>query len=328
MEDGEGADPILYFLSSILVFADVTWTSMARQATHQAFTSFTGGTDPRTLRLHRLQPQRDVPYVPTDEAVVAAMLKLAEVSSGDVVYDLGCGDGRIVIAAAKMGARSVGVDIDLQRVHEAVDNVKRRGLSSRVKILRESFFDIDLREASVVMLYLLPGINVKLRPKLLWELRPGTRIVSNNFEMGDWGPDATESIHHRTLYKWIVPAWVQGDWRCVIDRGERRQRDGNGGGGAGGAERRRHMQLHLRRHYQVISGTARFGRNDVVITDGRIRGDQLSFTLWHAQRVRPPVKFVATVAGNILRGTCRSNDGPPMTWGGLRAATPTDPRLH
>ena len=96
--------------------------------------------------------------------------------------------------------------------------MKRHGLSHRVEIRRASFFDVDLRPASVVMLYLLPGINVKLRPKLLWELRPGTRIVSNNFEMGDWGPDRTTSIHHRTLYKWTVPAWLQGDWRCVIDR--------------------------------------------------------------------------------------------------------------
>src|SRR5688572_18258782 len=165
---------------------------MDRQETHQTYASFTGGLDPRSLQLHRLQPKRDVPYVPTDDAVVAAMLRLAEVGPDDVVYDLGCGDGRIVVAAARLGARAVGVDIDLQRVHEANDRVKRQRLSQQVKILRESFFDIDLREATVVMLYLLPGINVKLRPKLLWELPPGARIVSNNFEMGDWGPDSTD----------------------------------------------------------------------------------------------------------------------------------------
>ena len=294
---------------------------MARHPTHQHFTSFTGGLDPRSLQLHRLQPKRDVPYVPTDDAVVTAMLKLAGVNERDVVYDLGCGDGRIVVAAAKLGARGVGVDIDLQRVHEASDNVKRHGVSDRVKILRESFFDLDLRDATVVTMYLLPGINVKLRPKLLWELRPGTRIVSNNFEMGDWGPDATDSIHHRTLYKWVVPAWVQGEWRCVIDRRAR------GPGGTAGD--RQHMQLRLRRHYQVVSGTARLGRHDVVITDGRIRGDQLSFTLWHAQHVRPPVKFTAKVEGNILRGTCQSSDSAAMAFGGMRATTPpTDPRLH
>ena len=301
---------------------------MARHETHQPFTSFTGGLDPRSLQLHRLQPKRDVPYVPTDDAVVAAMLKLARVTAGDVVYDLGCGDGRIVVAAAQLGARGVGVDIDLQRVHEATDNVKRHGLGGRVKILRESFFDIDLRPATVVMLYLLPGINVKLRPKLLWELRPGTRIVSNNFEMGDWGPDATDSIHHRTLYQWTVPAWVQGDWRCVLDRAR-------GCGSSAATEsssraraNRRHMRLRLRRHYQVISGAAHLGGREIVITDGRIRGDQLSFTLWHAEHVRPPVKFTAKVDGNILRGTCQSSDAPPMAWGGLRATTPTDPRLH
>src|SRR5688572_13153493 len=298
---------------------------MDRQETHQTYASFTGGLDPRSLQLHRLQPKRDVPYVPTDDAVVAAMLKLAAVDANDVVYDLGCGDGRIVVAAARLGARGVGVDIDLQRIHEASAKVKLYGVGDRVKILRESFFDIDLRPATVVTMYLLPGINVKLRPKLLWELRPGTRIVSNNFEMGDWGPDATDAIHHRTLYKWIVPAWVQGDWRCVIDH---RTRGAGGAGGAGAGADRQHMRLHLRRHYQVISGTARLGRHDVVITDGRIRGDRLSFTLWHAQHVRPPVRFVGTVTGNILRGTCQSNDDPPMAWGGMRATTPTDPRLH
>ena len=277
------------------------------------YVSFTGGTDPRTLQLHRFQPKRDVPYVPTDDAVVAAMLQLAEVGGDDVVYDLGCGDGRIVVAAAHLGARGVGVDIDLQRIHEATAKAKSHGVSSQVRFLRESFFDVDLRDATVVMLYLLPGINVKLRPKLLWELRPGARIISNNFEMGDWGPDRTASIHHRTLYKWIVPAWVQGEWRCVINRGR------------GG---RQHMLLRLRRHYQYVSGTARLGRREVVITQGRIRGDELSFTLWHAEHIRPPVHFIGRLQHGILRGTCRSNDGLPMAWGGLRAAPPTDPRLQ
>jgi precorrin-6B methylase 2 len=318
MEDGECSLSIFHFLSSILVFLHVTWTSMDRHESHQRFTSLPAG---RSLKVHRLQPMRDVPYVPTDDVVVAAMLKLGGVSGDDVVYDLGCGDGRIVIAAAELGARGLGIDIDLQRIREASDNVKRHGLASRVKIVRESFFDINLGDATVVMLYLLPGINVKLRPKLLWELRPGTRIVSNNFEMGDWGPDATESIHHRTLYKWIVPAWVQGDWRCVIDRRAGRKRTGTNGD-------RQHMRLHVRRHYQVVSGTARLGGREIVITDGRIRGDQLSFTLWHAEHVRPPVKFVARVAGNMLRGTCRSNDNTAMAWGGIRATAPTDPRLH
>ena len=255
--------------------------------------------DPRALQLHRDQPKRDVPFVPTDGPVVAAMLDLAQVTAHDVVYDLGCGDGRIVVEAARRGARGVGVDIDLQRVHEAQDNVRRAGVGRRVAILRQSFFDVDLRDATVVFLYLLPGLNVRLRPKLLWELRPGARVVSNNFDMKEWPPDATVGIHHRTLYKWIVPAWVQGKWECVLNQpqrdGESRQRR---------QRQRQRLALDLRRHFQRVSGVARVGGHDVAISDGRICGDELSFVLHHAEHFWPPMRFTARVEGSKLRGTC------------------------
>src|SRR5439155_20088951 len=147
--------------------------------------------DPRKFQVHRPQPKRDVPYVPTDDSVVAAMLDLANVGEGDLLYDLGCGDGRIVHAAAKRGASATGVDIDLQRIHECLENSKRLGMSRQVRFLNKSFFDVDLSDATVVMLYLLPSINIRLRPKLMWELRPGARILSNNFDMKEWTPDAT-----------------------------------------------------------------------------------------------------------------------------------------
>jgi ubiquinone/menaquinone biosynthesis C-methylase UbiE len=151
-------------------------------------------------------PARDVPYVPTPEKVVEGMLQLAKVGPKDVVYDLGSGDGRIVIAAAKKhGARGVGIDIDPERVKEARDNARRAGVANRVEFREQNLFDADIREATVVTIYLLSGINMKLRPKLLAELKPGTRIVSHAFDMGDWKPAATQKVGTSTVYYWVVP---------------------------------------------------------------------------------------------------------------------------
>ena len=151
--------------------------------------------------------KRDVPYVPTPQTVVDAMLSLAAVNKDDVVYDLGCGDGRIVITAAKKyGARGVGIDIDPERIKEANGNAKQAGVSDRVKFIEQDLFQSDFKEASVVTLYLLPAINLKLRPKLLSELKPGTRVVSHSFDMGDWKPDKTETVDgYRKVFFWIIP---------------------------------------------------------------------------------------------------------------------------
>jgi SAM-dependent methyltransferase len=147
----------------------------------------------------------DVPYVPTPREVVAEMLRLAHVSKDDVVYDLGCGDGRIVIAAAKMGASGVGVDINPDRIRESKENAKEAGAIERVKFIEGDLFEANLKEATVVMLYLLPQVNLKLRPKLLRDLKPGTRIVSHNYDMGDWKPEKTVRVGDHTLYYWTIP---------------------------------------------------------------------------------------------------------------------------
>jgi SAM-dependent methyltransferase len=148
----------------------------------------------------------DVPYVPTPPGVVDAMLTLAEVKKGEMVYDLGCGDGRIVIQAAKRyGARGVGIDIDPARVLEARENAKKSGVSEQVQFRQQNLFEADLRDANVVALYLLPGLNLKLRPRLLEQLRPGTRIVSHAFDMGSWKPQQTVHVNGSTAYLWIVP---------------------------------------------------------------------------------------------------------------------------
>jgi tRNA G37 N-methylase Trm5 len=147
----------------------------------------------------------DVIFVPTRELVIEAMLKAANVTPNDVVYDLGCGDGRIVVAAAKLGARAVGIDIDPQRIKEANENAAKNGVTGKVQFRQEDLFEADIREATVVTLYLLPSLNVKLRPRLMEQLRPGTRIVSHDFDMGDWAPEQTLSVDGKTVYLWTIP---------------------------------------------------------------------------------------------------------------------------
>lgn len=148
----------------------------------------------------------DVPYVPTSNEVVDAMLELAKVGKNDVVYDLGCGDGRIVIAAArKYGATGTGIDINPHRIREARQNARQVGVADKVKFVEGDLFQSDFSEASVVTLYLLPAVNLKLRPILLKQLKPGTRIVSHAFDMGDWKPEQKLAVDGTTIYLWTVP---------------------------------------------------------------------------------------------------------------------------
>jgi precorrin-6B methylase 2 len=148
----------------------------------------------------------DVPYVPTGEEVVDAMLKLAKVTKNDVVYDLGCGDGRIVITAAKKyGATGTGIDINPQRIKEAQQNAAAAQVTDKVTFQQGDLFETDFSEATVVTLYLLPSVNLKLRPILLKQLKPGTRIVSHAFDMGDWKPEQKIEVSGSTIYFWTVP---------------------------------------------------------------------------------------------------------------------------
>jgi SAM-dependent methyltransferase len=266
----------------------------------------TGEDDPRVLGLHRTAPQRDVPYVPTDDAVVMAMLRFGHVGPEDVVYDLGCGDGRIVIAAARhCGARGVGVDIDPLRIREARENARRLGVGDRVTFLCQSFFDTPVHDATVMMLYLLPSINIKLRPKLLTELRTGTRIIANQFDMGDWPADIRAEVHHRTLLQWIIPAWVPGTWSCIINFPTGRRR----------------MVLRLHRKYQAVLGTAQLGRTPVDVANGRMFGDQLTFKIADPLRRNVVLRFSARVDSGVMRGACQETyDGPPIAWCGFHTA--------
>ena len=162
-----------------------------------------------TVSAQTAAPSRrpDVIFVPTPEAVVEAMLQVANVQKGDVVYDLGCGDGRIpVTAARKYGARGFCYDIDPQRIKEANENVAKNNVGNLVTVVHADLFETDLSGASVVTLYLLPSLNVKLMPKLMKELKPGTRIVSHAFDMGDWKPEKELDVEGRKVYYWTIPA--------------------------------------------------------------------------------------------------------------------------
>jgi ribosomal protein L11 methylase PrmA len=162
-----------------------------------------GSTRAQLARGERLP---DVIYVPTPQEVVEDMLRLANVRKGDVLYDLGSGDGRIPVTAAKLyGVRAVGIDIDPERIREARENARRNGVEHLVQFRQQDLFEADFREASVVTLYLLPDLNLKLQPLLQAQLKPGARVVSHQFDMGDWKPAKKLEVNGRTVYFWVIP---------------------------------------------------------------------------------------------------------------------------
>lgn len=192
----------------------------------------------------------------TEYGVVRAMLAMADVKPDDLVMDLGSGDGRIPILAAKeKGARGIGVELDPQLIRQANANATREGVGTKVEFRQQDLFVTPLNAATVLTLYLLPEINLQLRPKILLQMRPGARVISNSFDMGDWRPDRTEQTGGTTIYMWTVPAQVAGRWSIGIDR-------------PGG-------DLILTQRYQDVSGT--FGGG--AITNGRLQGDQIRFVV-------------------------------------------------
>ena len=207
------------------------------------------------------KPKLDVIYLPTPEAVVEKMLEMAQVRSSDYLIDLGSGDGRIPIAAAKTyGARGFGVDIDPERVTEAKENAEKAGVSDKVDFRVQNLFDTKIGDATVLSLYLLTRLNLELRPRILSELKPGTRVVSHAFDMGDWKPDRHEVVEGRNAYLWIVPAKVDGRW--TVNQGDGKRFD-----------------LTLTQKYQEVEGTATVNGRQVKLEDVNLRGDQISFVI-------------------------------------------------
>lgn len=231
----------------------------------------------------------DVPYVPTPQPVVEQMLKLAKVNKDSVVYDLGSGDGRIIITAAKKyGARGIGVDIDPERIAESRENASREGVQDKVKFIEGNLFELDLRPATAVTLYLLPEVNVKLRPKLLKDLRPGTPIVSHSFDMGDWAPEKTMTVQGATIYLWHVPARVSGRWEYRIARAD------------GHTEQHR---LDITQSEHRIHGTLAIDGQSFRVDDGVVKTEEISFTIDRAINGRAVTQhYTGRVIDNQIAG--------------------------
>ena len=234
----------------------------------------------------------DVPFVPTPQVVVDEMLRLAGVGPNDVVYDLGSGDGRIVLTAArKFGARAVGVELDDNLIFQSEESARQANLGDRVKFLQQDFFKTDFSQATVVTMYLLPGVMKRLRERML-ELAPGTRLVAHDFDFEDWRPDRKTTIR-KNVFLWIVPAKVAGRWQV---------RTGVPGGEAA-------FELDLRQKYQALDGVARLGPIPSGLWEPLLEGDRIRFsvvdsrdrdneaTLYFDGRVRG-----AAMQGEVLRG--------------------------
>lgn len=199
----------------------------------------------------------DVPFIPSDEKIVNAMLDLAEIHSKDVLYDLGCGDGRIVVAAAlERNTHGVGIDIDPMRIAEAFEYASYSGVEYLVNFIEGDLLEADFSQATVVTLYLLDLVNIQLRPRMLDELRPGTRIVSHAFNMGDWKADQRQSCGSVNLYKWIVPAKVAGTWEWQTTSNET-------------------YRVELKQKYQQLTGLAWIDGKPAKLTSALLRGSLL-----------------------------------------------------
>lgn len=234
------------------------------------------------------RPPLDVPYVPTPPEVIERMLEMATVRREDFVIDLGSGDGRIAIAAARKGARALGIDIDPERILEAQDNARKAGVQDSVRFKRQDLFDARLSDATVVTMYLLTKVNLDLRPRIL-DLKPGTRVVSHAFDMGNWKPDIHTEVGHRQVFMWIVPAKAAGRWAGLL--------------GAAG------LSLDLQQEYQYLTGIAEIAGKTVAVREGWLHGTDMHLTLSDGRKLR------GRIDGDRMRAPpADRDDKPAISW--------------
>ena len=235
------------------------------------------------------QSGKDVVWVPTPDEVVQRMLRMAKVTPQDTVYDLGAGDGKIAIAAGKMGATAVGIEYNPDMAKLAQCYVQAEELTGKTRIIQGDVFKEDFSKASVVTMYLLPELNLRLRPTIL-NMKPGTRVTSHQFTMGDWEPDETAEVDYRTAYLWIVPAKVEGAWTL------REQGSANA------------YTVNLSQKYQKITGDLTAGTNKQPLVGATVRGEEVRFAFNDDKGVTRTL--TGTVRGNELTGTLK---GPGST---------------
>ncbi|HEU4646105.1 MAG TPA: methyltransferase domain-containing protein [Burkholderiales bacterium] len=242
------------------------------------------------------QAGKDVIWVPTPDEVVDRMLRMAQVTANDYVVDLGAGDGKIAIAAAKkFGARALGIEYDADMARHAQGNVERAGVAGRARIVQGDIFVSDFSQATVVTMYLLPALNLKLRPQILG-MRPGTRVVSHSFSMDDWDADEESSLDGRRAYFWVVPANVAGTWMLEL---------------AGGGTTGRH-EVTLEQRYQKIEGSIALGSLLGGLREARLRGFQVAFAYVDNAGVRRELS--GRVSGARMEGSFRADNGTEGRW--------------
>jgi hypothetical protein len=236
------------------------------------------------------QEGKDVIWVPTPQSLVERMLQMAKVTSNDYVIDLGSGDGRTVITAAKkFGAHALGVEFNPDMVELSKRNAQKEGVSDKAQFMKADIFETDISKATVITLYLLPSLNVKLRPTIL-NLKPGTRVVSHAFTMDDWSPDQVDSSEGRTAYMWIVPAKVAGTWRIET---------------AGGKAQA--LEATLTQQYQNVSGSVKTGAKQGQVSNGKLRGETFTFSV--ADDANAKRDFAGQVNGDRIEGTVKGGEG-------------------
>jgi len=242
------------------------------------------------------QAGKDVIWVPTPDEVVDRMLRMAQVTANDYVIDLGAGDGKIAIAAAKnFGARALGIEYNPEMAKHAQGNVERAGVTGRARIVQGDIFVTDFTQATVITMYLLPALNLKLRPQIL-AMRPGTRVVSHSFTMDDWEADETSSMDGRRAYFWVVPANVVGNWMLEVT-------------GGGASEK---MELTLEQRYQKIEGNLGLGAIQGGLRDARLRGFNIAFSYVDNKGVRRDL--AGRVSGGRMEGGFRADNGTEGRW--------------
>jgi len=255
-------------------------------------------------------PGKDVVWVPTPHQVVALMLDVAKLTPQDFVIDLGSGDGRIVIAAGKRGARGVGFELNENLVQLSIEDAVRQGVADRVHFYVRDLFTTDLSQASVLTTYLLQHLNVRVRPRLLAQMKPGSRVVAYAFHMGEWQPDAVRQVDGFTVHLWIVPAPAMGRWRWVHD----------------GIGFSRDYEMDVQQNFQFISGSARSETKFAYLRDMKLDGSRISFRLTEeAGSALAQTYYEGRIEGDTITGTARTNNQPAARpWSAKRVAGRTE----